>query len=152
MYEKMQTLSENVGVVSVRETKIGMNKWDRENIEHNYASEESCNQFMNDYIEFSPQTNVWIKRMNLYTQLRSINQQISKGKRADITHFAQACLASDIHDPLSLSDREIGLRIEACKARLRELKAVAPLLRLKHLRDCIHRAKERGDTLAVIQI
>jgi hypothetical protein len=94
MYEKMQTLSENVGVVSVRETKIGMNKWDRENIEHNYASEESCNQFMNDYIEFSPQTNVWIKRMNLYTQLRSINQQISKGKRADITHFAQACLAS----------------------------------------------------------
>jgi hypothetical protein len=90
--------------------------------------------------------------MNLYTQLCSINQRISKGKRADITHFARACLASNIHDPFSLSDREIGLRIEACKARLRELKAVAPLLRLEHLRDCIHRAKERGDTLAVIQI
>ena len=88
----------------------------------------------------------------LYTQLRLISRRLEQGKRADITHFARACAVSDIADPFSLLDQEIGLRIEACKARLRELKSVAPLLRLEHLRSCISRAKERGDTKAVLRI
>lgn len=152
MYSKMQSIQDSVGQVPPRELKIKMNKWDQENVEHKLAAEEGCNQYKNDFLEFSPETNVWIKRRDLYTQLRSINARLEQGKRADITHFARACAVSDIVDPFSLSDQEIGLRIEACKARLRELKSVAPLLRLEHLRACITRAKERGDTKAVIRI
>ena len=70
MYSKMKSLQESVGTVSPRQLKIAMNKWDRENAEHKISSEENCNQFKNDYIEFSPQTNLWIKRRDLYKQLR----------------------------------------------------------------------------------
>jgi hypothetical protein len=132
MYSKVKSLQDGVGILSDPELKIRMNKWDQENVEHKLGSEEACNQYKNDYIEFSPETNIWIKRRDLYTQLRSINQRRAQGKRADITHFVRSCAASDISDPFSLSDREIGLRIEACKARLRELKSVAPLLCLEH--------------------
>jgi hypothetical protein len=152
MYRKMAKLQDGVGSLSPREIKIGLNKWDRENVEHKLSSEEHCNQFKNDWIEFSPETNVWIKRRDLYNQLRSINARRRQGKRADITHFVRNCAVSDIQDPFSLSDREIGLRIEACKARIRELKSVAPLLRLEHLRDCLWRAKLRGDKKAMIRI
>jgi hypothetical protein len=61
MYKKMKDLQDGVGTKSPREIKIGMNKWDCENIEHKLSSEEHCNQFKNDWIEFSPETNVWIK-------------------------------------------------------------------------------------------
>ena len=56
-------------------------------------------------------------------------------KGAVKTHFLRSCVVADIQEPFSLSDDEIGNRIEACKARLRELKAVAPMLRIEHLRD-----------------
>jgi hypothetical protein len=114
MYSKMKSLQDGVGTLSDRKLKICMNKWDRENVEHKLGSEEACNQYKNDYIKFSPETNVWIKRRDLYTQLHSINVRRDQGKRADITHFVRACAASDILDPFLLSDRDIGLRIKAC--------------------------------------
>lgn len=152
MYAKMQKMQEEVDVVPAVQTKIGMNKWDRENTEDKLSSEDHCNQFKNDHLEFSPGVNVWIKRRDLYKQLLSINSRRSQGKRADITHFVRSCAASDILDPFSLSTQEIGLRIAACRTRLKELESVAPLLRLEHLRACITRAKDRGDALAVIRI
>eukprot|EP00956_Cyclotella_meneghiniana_P034366 scaffold104037_cov45-Cyclotella_meneghiniana.AAC.3 len=152
MYSKMKALHDASDSVSPRQLKIAMNKWDRENTEHKISAEENCNQFKNDYIEFSPQTNIWIKRRDLYKQLRSINARRKLGKEVNVTHFARSCVVADIQDPFSLSDREIGNRIEACKARLRDLKSVAPMLRIEHLRDCIHRAKERGDMKAVVRI
>jgi hypothetical protein len=69
-----------------------------------------------------------------------------------ITKIRKSILLDKVSDPFSLSDREIGLQIEACKARLRELKSVAPLLCLEHLRNCISLAREHGDTKAVIRI
>jgi hypothetical protein len=152
MYTKMKKMEDEVDMVPAVETRKAMNKWDRENAEHKLSSEESCNQFKNDHLEFSPEVNVWIKRRDLYTQLLSINARREQGKRADITHFVRSCAASDIEDPFSLSKEDIELRITACRVRLKELEAVAPLLRIEHLRACILRAKNRGDTLAVIRI
>jgi hypothetical protein len=73
MYAKIKSLQKGAGVVPERQTKVGMNKWDQENSEHKISAEDKCNQFKNDYIEFSPETNVWIKRRDLYTQQHSIN-------------------------------------------------------------------------------
>eukprot|EP00956_Cyclotella_meneghiniana_P035904 scaffold119318_cov42-Cyclotella_meneghiniana.AAC.1 len=109
MYSKMKSLQDNVGTVSPRQMSIAMNKWDRENAEHKLSSEEHCNQFKNDYIEFSPQTNLWIKRRDLYKQLR-----LELGKDVNVTHFARSCAVADIQEPFSLTDKEIGHRIEAC--------------------------------------
>ena len=68
-----------------------------------------------------------------------------------MTHLARSCVVADIQDPFLLSDKEIGNRIEAYKARLRELKSVAPMLRVEHLGDCIHRAKKQGVMKAVVR-
>lgn len=152
MYSKMDHIATTVGDVPREETRRLMNKWDQEHTEHQTCAEAFCNQFKNDFIEFSPEINVWIKRRDLYSQLQSINARLAAGKRADITHFARACAASDIVDPFALSDAEILLRKEACKARLRELRSVAPMLRVEHLRCCLSKAKDRGDKVAVSRI
>jgi hypothetical protein len=144
MYGKMETLICGVDTLTPSELGEGMNRWDGQHTEHQRGSENHCNQFMNDDLEFSPETDIWIKRRDLYRQLQSIRQRQKEGVRADVTHFVRSCAVYDIPDPFSLSDEQISDCIEACKVRLIELVPVAPALRQEHLRNLLGDASSRN--------
>ena len=154
MFDKMDSLLQAVDSpdFSSEEVRSGLNAFDREHIQQQYASENRCNHFKNDFLDFSPTVNVWIKRKELFSQLMSINARRRAGKRSPTSHFLRACSVHGIDDPFSLSDEEIRSRHAACVQRLRELRPVARPLRDHHLKECRSRAKERGDDRAVRRI
>jgi hypothetical protein len=75
MYSKMETLLSGEGSLSPSELGEGINRWDGQHTEHQRGSENHCNQFMNDDLEFSPETDIWLKRRDLYRQLQSIRRR-----------------------------------------------------------------------------
>lgn len=143
MYSKMEVLSESVGYTDNDVLREGMNAWDRENVQHKYCSENDCNNLMNDDLEFLPEVDIWIKRRDLYTQLKSIQAQRRAGKRPPLSHFLLACDNNNISSPLSLTDVEIDARIAHSQKRLDELKPAAPLLRTEHLNKLLADAVAR---------
>jgi hypothetical protein len=126
MFTKMEALSDSVGVVDNATLREGMNRWDRENVQHKYGAEGDCNTFKNDDLDFSPVVDCWIKRPDLYIQLQSINRRRRVDKRPPTSHFLRACKNNNISRPFSLSDSEIEGLISHCKQRLTELETVAP--------------------------
>ena len=148
----MEVLSESVGCMDNEVLREGMNAWDRENVQHKYCSENDCNNLMNDDLEFSPEVDVWIKRRDLYTQLKSIQARRRAGNRPPLSHFLRACKNNNISSPLSLSDDEIDARIAHSQQRLRELKPVAPLLRSEHLNKLLADAVARRQSKRIRRI
>ena len=152
MYAKMRAIQLSVDTASPLELQLRLNRWDRENTEHKLSAEESCNKFKNCHLPFSPEVDLWIKRRDLYSQLQSILRRRRVGKWAPVSHFLRSCQAQGISEPFLLSDEEIANRLEACHTRLKELAAVAPLLRLEHLGVCASTARQRGDRKALLRI
>ena len=147
MFSKMEALHESVSKADNAVLRDGMNRWDRENVQHKYSAEGDCNTFKNHHLEFSPVVDIWIKRRDLYKQLKSINERRGSGKRPPISHFLRACEHYNISRPFSLSDEEIDGLIAHCKQRIIELEPVAPLLRKEHnsalLADAVARRQHK---------
>ena len=148
----MEDLSDSVGVVDNATLRDGMNRWDRENVQHKYGAEGDCNTLKNDDLDFSPVVDVWIKRRDLYIQLQSINRRRRAGKRPPTSHFLWACENNNISRPFSLSDSEIEGLISHCKQRLTELEPVAPLLRKEHLNVLLAEAVARRQHKRICRI
>lgn len=154
MFEKMEGMLETSSDsnFSRDELAASMNAFDAEHTQQQYAAENSCNYFKNDFLDFSPEVNLWIRRKEIYEQLLSIKARRQTGKRVPTSHFVRSCRNNGITDPFALSTTEIETRIAACLQRLRELRPVAPSLRTNHLRTCLDDAKTRGDLKAVRRI
>ena len=154
MFEKMEGMLETSSCsnFSREELAASMNAFDAEHTQQQYAAENSCNYFKNDFLDFSPEVNLWIRRKEIYEQLLSIKARRQTGKRVPTSHFVRSCRNNGITDPFALSTTEIETRIAACLQRLRELRPVAPSLRTNHLRTCLDDAKTRGDLKAVRRI
>lgn len=149
MFNKMHNLLEESEEISGGALAEKMNHWDKQNVEHKRCAEERCNKFMSGEIDWSPQVGLWITRRDLYIQLQSINDRLRRGlgsQRVHTSHFARACVASNIANPFQLSDTEISERIEASKKRISELEPIAPMLRDEHLGKCLSEAIELRQT------
>ena len=154
MFEKMESMilaSEQPGYCA-DDLAARMNSFDMEHTQQQYAAENQCNYFKNDFLEFSPEVNLWKRRKELYDQLLSINARKAAGKRVPTSHFVRSCRNNGIDAPFSLSTAEVEARLVACNQRLLDLRPVAPQLRTSHLRTCLSNAQAKGNERAVRRI
>ena len=106
------------------------------------AAEHKCHKFMQRHIEYSPKTDIWIKRR--WTSSGVI--RFIEGQIPDPRNLFKRCKKQQITDPRKLVLEEAWIEMFICQQKLEELRPQAPKLRKQHLDDCLKEATEEEDT------
>ena len=119
------------------------NKWDEEHVRLQHAAEQKLSKKKNDRIEYSPESNVWIRRMQV---LRWIQSWRKKGKKKSRTsrkkrddnkgnpaNLKRACRNNNLPSPDTMTDEQVEREIVICRKKLSQLQLTSPKMRRRHL-------------------
>ncbi len=104
-------------------------KVDKESGQYMRHAERKCRKFKSGRIPFSPESVMWIKRKQIYTSLLDYQRGRVK-KKGNLLRQARR---QQISRPLSLSIREIRVRLEACEQNLAHFREHGHQFRKQHL-------------------
>jgi hypothetical protein len=125
-----------------------MNRLDKELGKYMRYTEKKCRKIKSRQILFSPEAAMWIRRMQVYRSLLKYHAgQICN--RGNLKRAARRC---GIEYPLSLSIKEIYLRLQSCVAQCEYFHQNGRYYRRKHLYRPLNTAQERENEKAVSQI
>ncbi len=125
-----------------------MNRLDKELGEYMRYAEKKCRKIKSGRIPFSPEAAMWIRRMQDYRLLLKYHA----GRIHNRGNLKRAARRCGIKYPLSLSIKEIYLRLQSCVAQCEYFHQNGRYYRKKHLYRRLNAAQEREDEKAVSQI
>ena len=119
------------------------NKWDEEHIRLQRAAENKLSKVKSDRIEYSPESNAWVRRMQV---LRWIKRWRKKGGKKSRTNkrrpndakgnpanLKRACRNNNLPSPAKMTDEELERELVICQKKLCQLQLTSPKMRKKHL-------------------
>ena len=109
-----------------------MNRWGDELTDYMKAAENKCRSFKQNYIEYSPDVNIWWKRRWLLERIRRYIQ----GKVPDPRNLFQDCKKADL-DPRQVTAEMVDMEVFVTQKKLEELKLKSPEMRRQHLKSCM---------------
>ena len=119
------------------------NKWDEEHVRLQRAAENKLSKAKSDRIEYSPESNAWIRRMQVLRWIESWRKKGSKKSRTNKrrptaakgnpANLKRACRNNNLPPPDRMTDDELARELTICKKKLCELQIISPNMRRKHL-------------------
>jgi len=102
-------------------------------------AEKKCRKIKSGCIPFSPEASLWIRRTQVYQSLIKYHAGQIKN-RGNLKRAARRC---QIMDAMSLSIKEIFLRLKACVDQWDHFRKNGKYYRRKHLYRRLETAKEK---------
>jgi hypothetical protein len=115
-----------------------MNAWDDEFKKCMLHSENHCNKFMMDHIEWSSAIGIWLSR---YWLLHPVHLWMFGTGCPDPQNMFQECFWLHIQDNCTFTIGSVGAQIMVTEQEIKRLLKDAPALRCQHLLDLIQDAK-----------
>jgi hypothetical protein len=125
-----------------------LNSLDQELGDYMKHAEKKCRKIKSGRIPFSPEAALWIRRTQVYRSLLKFHA----GRIRNRANLKRAAIRCGIDNPLSLSIRDLYLRLKTCVSQCEYFRQNGKYHRRKHLYSRLSAAQEREDEEAATQI
>jgi hypothetical protein len=125
-----------------------LNRLDDELGQYMHHAEKKCRKLKSGRIPFLPEASQWIRRTQVYWSLLKYHTGRIRN-RGNLKQMARRC---NIPDAMSLTIREIKMRLKKCVIQCDYFRKHGKAYRRKYLYQCLDTAKEKEDEEATKQI
>ena len=117
MFEKLNAICNIEDELAESEFLLRMNKWDDELTEFMHHSEEKCQTFNMDHIEWSPKVGVWLAHCWILNRI----QRYLDGKVKDAHNLVRVWKKQELPNPRVITQEELDLNQLICYNKIKSL-------------------------------
>ena len=130
------------------EAKMKMDAVDNEFKEYKKSAEKGCRKIKSGSIPFSPESEIWIRRLQVYTTLLAR----TKGRQVNRGNLIRSARRAGILAPFDLTEQEIRGRLRTCEEHCDYYREHGLPYRRRHLLHRAEVAREEGNEVGAKEI